>query len=382
MKIGVDIRVLMDRYYSGIAHYSANLLNELIKISDDQEYRLFYNSFRNIDEKMSKWKSERTKLVSTKYPNKLFNYFAQKLLKKPEIDKLLGDIDIFWSPHFNFTNLSEKSKHVLTIHDLSFMRYPEYFSRRKNFWHKAVSLKEQAKKCQALIAVSNNTKNDIIELLGIAEEKVFVVYSGLNKFKGHISYDDELSFLEKHQLKNNYILYLGNIEPRKNIAGLINAYNILRDRNIRLVDTQLVLAGGTGWKNREIYLARENSPYKENIKFIGHVSTKEREILFKKANFLVYPSFYEGFGFPPLEAMEASLPVITSNISSLPEVVENAALTINPYDINDLARSMELLIYNNDLKETLKKEGKIQAEKFKWSKTAKKYLEIFKTFSL
>lgn len=382
MKIGVDIRVLMDRYYSGIAHYSANLLNELIKISDDQEYRLFYNSFRNIDEKMSKWKSERTKLVSTKYPNKLFNYFAQKLLKKPEIDKLLGDIDIFWSPHFNFTNLSEKAKHILTIHDLSFMRYPEYFSRRKNFWHKAVSLKEQAKKCQALIAVSNNTKNDIIELLGIAEEKVFVVYSGLNKFKGHISYDDELSFLEKHQLKNNYILYLGNIEPRKNIAGLINAYNILRDRNIRLVDTQLVLAGGTGWKNREIYLARENSPYKENIKFIGHVSTKEREILFKKANFLVYPSFYEGFGFPPLEAMEASLPVITSNISSLPEVVENAALTINPYDINDLARSMELLIYNNGLKETLKKEGKIQAEKFKWSKTAKKYLEIFKTFSL
>ncbi len=381
MKIGVDIRVLMDRYYSGIAHYSANLLSELIKSSDDHQYRLFYNSYRNIDKKMSKWKNDRTKLVSTKYPNKFFNYFCQKLLKEPKIDKLLGGVDIFWSSHFNFTNLSENTKHVLTIHDLSFMRYPEFFSLRKNFWHSAVNLKNQAKKCRAIIAVSNNTKQDIVELLKVPEEKVFVVYSGLNKFTSSISYDEENDFINKHQLKDNFILYLGNIEPRKNISGLINAYNVLRDRNIRLVDTQLILAGATGWKNREIYLARENSPYKESIKFIGHINTKEREILFKKANCLVYPSFYEGFGFPPLEAMEAGLPVITSNVSSLPEVVEKAALTINPFDINDLARSMEILIYNHSLREHLIAEGRIQANKFQWSKTAQEYLKIFNQIS-
>jgi glycosyltransferase involved in cell wall biosynthesis len=378
MKIGVDIRVLMDRYYSGIAHYSANLLSELIKSSDDHQYRLFYNSFKKIDGKMSKWQGERTKLVATKYPNKLFNYIGQKLLKRPRIDKLLGEIEVFWSPHFNFTSLSPKTKHVVTIHDLSFMRYPEFFNQRKNFWHKAINLKQQLKKCQAIIAVSNNTKADIIELLKVPEEKVFVIYSGLNKYSHKISQGEENDFLEKHQLKNNFILYLGNIEPRKNISGLIHAYNILRDRNIRLVDTQLVLAGATGWKNREIYLAKENSAYKENIKFIGHVNLKEREILFKRASFLVYPSFYEGFGFPPLEAMEANLPVITSNVSSLPEVVGKAALTINPYNINDLARSMELLIYDNNLRNHLIQEGKIQANKFKWSKTADQYLKIFK----
>ncbi len=377
MKIGVDIRVLMDRYYSGIAHYSDNLLNELLKNPDDHKYRLFYNSFSDIKDKMLKWEKQCTKIVSTRYPNKLFNYCGQKILKRPKIDKLLGGVDIFWSPHFNFTNLSSKTKHVLTIHDLSFMRYPKYFSRRKNFWHWAVNLKKQAQKCQALIAVSKNTKEDVVELLNVSEKKVHLVYSGLNMKNIKVKKTDEENFLKKHGLKNNYILYLGNIEPRKNISGLIYAYNILRDRNIRLVDTQLVLAGATGWKNREIYQARENSPYKDSIKFIGYVGSYEREILYRKAICLTYPSFYEGFGFPPLEAMNKLLPVITSNVSSLPEVVEKAALTINPYDINDIARAMELVIYDKALRSELIIKGQLQANKFQWSKTAKQYLEIF-----
>lgn len=377
MKIGVDIRVLMDRYYSGIAHYSANLLTELIKNPDDHKYRLFYNSFTNIEDKMSKWQGERSKLVSTKYPNKLFNYLGQKALKRPKIDKLMGGVDVFWSPHFNFTNLSHDTKHVLTIHDLSFLRSPKYFSRRKNFWHQAINLKAQVKNCHSIIAVSKNTKADIIELLGVPEKKVHLVYSGLNRRQVEIDKEREKNFFKKHNLKKNYILYLGNIEPRKNISGLIYAYNILRDRNIRLVDTQLVLAGAPGWKNREIFQARENSPYKDNIKFIGYVGSQEREILYKHASFLTYPSFYEGFGFPPLEAMCRLLPVITSNVSSLPEVVEKAALTINPYDINDLASAMELLIYDKNLRSDLIVKGQLQASKFKWSKTAKEYLQIF-----
>ncbi len=377
MKIGVDIRVLMDRYYSGIAHYSNNLLHELLKSSDDHKYSLFYNSFKDINCRMLKLGNNRTKIVSTRYPNKLFNYCCQKILRQPKIDKILGGVDIFWSPHFNFTNLSHNTKHVLTIHDLSFIRYPKYFSKRKNFWHWAVNLKKQAQNCQALIAVSKNTKEDIIELLNVSEKKVHLVYSGLNTKSLKVNEADEKNFFKKHGLKKNYILYLGNIEPRKNISGLIYAYNILRDRNIRLVDTQLVLAGATGWKNRDIYQARENSPYKDNIKFIGYVGSYDREILYRNAICLTYPSFYEGFGFPPLEAMSKSLPVITSNVSSLPEVVEKAALTINPYDINDLARAMELLIYKQDLRSDLILKGQVQASKFQWSKTAKDYLEIF-----
>jgi len=378
MKIGVDIRVLMDQKYSGISYYTANLLSALLKEADDSKYHLFYNSFDDIENRMKKWEGKSSKLVFSSYPNKLFNYFGQKLLAYPKIDKLLGDIDIFWSPHFNFTSLKNDNQHVLTIHDLSFMRYPNFFSCRKNFWHQSINLPKLAKNCRALVAVSKNTRDDIIELLKVPVEKVHLIYSGLNTEKKDINKEKINLFFKKHGLKPNFILYLGNIEPRKNISGLIYAYNLLRDANVRLIDTQLVLAGQVGWKNRDIFQARENSPYKNDIKFIGYVDEEEKEILYKESIFLSYPSFYEGFGFPPLEAMARSLPVITSNVSSLPEVVENSAITINPYDVNDLAKTMELLIYNQDLRTNLINKGKEQVKKFSWGKAAKQYLDLFK----
>ncbi len=377
MKIGVDIRALMDRQYSGIAGYTASLLKALIAEDDDNQYRLFYNSFSNIQTRMNSWSSSRTQIVSTAWPNKLFNYFGQKILAQPKLDSKLGPIDLFWSPHFNFTRLNKKTKHVLTIHDLSFMRYPAFFNRRKNFWHQAINLPKLVESCQALVAVSENTRQDIIELLKLPADKVHLIYSGLDKIKKIPSQTETDDFLKKHQLKPNFILYLGNIEPRKNISGLIYAYNLLRDHNVRLVDTQLVLAGATGWKNRAIFQARENSPYREDIKFIGYVDQADKEILYRQAIVLTYPSFYEGFGFPPLEAMARLLPVITSNVSSLPEVVEAAALTVNPYDVNDLAKAMELLIYDQALRSDLIIKGQLQAEKFQWSKTARDYLQLF-----
>lgn len=382
MKIGVDIRVLMDKHYSGIALYSANLLDNLLKIDKESEYYFYYNSFFNIRDKFKIWEKERVKIVSTRYPNKLYNYFFQKLLNKPKIDNFLPrDLDLFFSPHFNFTSLNNTTKHVLTIHDLSFMRYPEFFNYRKNFWHSLINLKKLTKDTKRIVAVSENTKRDIVELLNVSENKVEVIYSGINLNIKAVIKEKKERFIKKHSLKKNFILYIGNIEPRKNITGLIYAYNLLRDKNVKLVDTQLVLAGAMGWKNRAIYQARENSPYHEDIKFIGYVNQEEKEYLYEEAIYLCYPSFYEGFGFPPLEAMAKSLAVITSNVSSLPEVVGSSALLINPYDINDLATAMELLYFDNTLREDLIKKGKEQIKLFNWQKTALKYLNLFKRIS-
>lgn len=378
MRIGVDIRVLMDSHYSGIANYTANLLNTLLKHEDDNTYHLFYNSFRDIRFRMDRWSTNRSQILSTRWPNKIFNYLGQKLLTYPKIDKKLNKVDIFWSPHFNFTNLSKETKHVLTIHDLSFMRYPEFFSRRKNFWHQSLNLPKLVKNCNSLVAVSENTKKDIIDLLPVLENKVNIIYSGLDKTRAEISDDKVKKFLINHNLKPGFILYLGNIEPRKNICGLIYAYNLLRDHNVSLVDTQLVLAGARAWKSNAIFQARENSPYRDDIKFIGYVDKNEKEVLYQQAKIFTYPSFYEGFGFPPLEAMARSLPVITSNVSSLPEVVGDAALTINPYDVNDLAKAMELLIKDKELYDFFVNKGIKQANKFLWSKTASQYLQLFK----
>lgn len=379
MKIGVDIRVLMDKQYSGVAEYSSALLRAMLRLNKTDEFSFFYNSFRDVSARIGSFDHPKLKIYRSSYPNRIFNYALQQFFSWPKIDNLVGNCDVFWSPHINFSNFSNRTKHVLSIHDISFLRYPEFFSRRKNFWHRALDLPKLAQEASKIIAVSENTRRDIIELLQVREDKVTTIYSGVNKAVPLPSPIEEKKFFIKHDLKDNFIFYLGTIEPRKNVAGLIYAYNRFRDENIKIVDMQLVLAGAKGWKNRSIYRAWEQSPYRRDIKFLGYVSPEEKELLYKRAGIFVYPSYYEGFGLPVLEAMHRGLPVITSNVSSLPEVAGSAAITLNPYDINEIARALELLINNNSLKKSLSEQGKIQAEKFSWDKAAEEYLNVFRS---
>ncbi len=142
MKIGVDIRVLMDEYYSGVSLYAANLLTAITAQDQANEYKLFYNSWNDLSERMDRWQQKNAIIVGSRIPNKIFNYFGQKIFHSPKIDQLIGGVDIFWSPHFNFTCLSAKPKKIITVHDLSFWRYPEFFSFRKNFWHRSLDVKK------------------------------------------------------------------------------------------------------------------------------------------------------------------------------------------------------------------------------------------------
>lgn len=369
----------MDKQYSGVSEYTAALLRELLRLDQENEYRLFYNSFQDVRARIGHFNHPRLSVTHTVYPNRVFNYCLQKGLAWPKLDRLVGGADVFWSPHINFSRFSDATKPVLTIHDISFLHYPEFFSWRKNLWHRALALRKLAAACTAIVAVSENTRQDIIELLRVPEEKVKTIYSGLIAPAPLPGPEEEKNFFRRHELKPNFILYLGTIEPRKNIAGLIYAYNRLRDDNVKLVDMQLVLAGGNGWRNRGIYHAWEDSPYRRDIKFVGYVSAREKELLYRRAEIFVYPSYYEGFGLPALEAMAHNLPVITSNVSSLPEVVGAAALSVNPYDINEIAKALELVATNPELKSRLIVAGREQAQKFSWEKTAKQYLELFQS---
>ncbi len=390
MKIGVDIRVLMDKYYSGVSQYTANLLTAIFELDKTNEYKLFYNSWNNLDLKLATWNRANSNVIGRHIPNKIFNYFFQKLLARPKIDLALGGVDVFWSPHFNFTSLSKNTKKVVTVHDLSFLRYPEFFSARKNFWHKALGIKKTLQSSDIIIAVSENTKNDIIELLKIPSEKIKVIYSGNN-----ICAEKELSdnvpasetkaqsdIITKNKLTGRLILYLGTIEPRKNIATLIEAYNDLRLKNPEFSDLKLVLAGACGWKNKKIYKKWNESPFKEDIVFLGYISQSERDILYSKSLVFVYPSFYEGFGFPPLEAMSHGLPVICSNVSSLPEVVGSAALMINPFKALEITDALETIINDEPFREMLIKKGYERSKLFTWEKTAKEYLEVFRDLQI
>lgn len=390
MKIGVDARVLMDEYYSGVSEYAANLLNAIFALDSENDYKLFYNSSKNLDERFKPWNRANSRVIASHIPNKIFNYLGQKIFSYPKIDKELGGVDVFLSPHFNFTELSKDTKRIITVHDLSFLRYPEFFSVRKNIWHRALGVKKIIKKADLIIAVSENTKQDIIELVGIAPEKIKVIYSGNNVSKKDLTEDEKnifnneaAEFLAKNNLTGRLVLYLGTIEPRKNISGLIAAYNELRDKDIKsgankFSDLKLVLAGASGWKNKKIYTEWRKSPYKNDIVFLGYISQKEKEILYNSAAVFVYPSYYEGFGFPPLEAMTYGLPVICSNISSLPEVVSDAALIINPFEIKEITEAMEMILSDEVLRQSFVKKGYERAKIFTWEKTAQEYLKTFK----
>lgn len=391
MKIGVDIRVLIDEHYSGISEYTANLLFAMLEVDKDDEFRLFYNSYHNLDKRLARWNRINSQVIGTHWSNKIFNYCLQKVFKYPRIDKVLGGVDVFWSPHFNFTELSAPStglKKNITVHDLSFLRYPQFFSGRKNFWHKSLGVKKILKESDQIIAVSENTKNDIIELAGIGADKIKVIYSGNNIVKKDWPDDKIKNLLDKHKIDGSFILYVGNIEPRKNIGGLIEAYEMMRRESEQLAcdngemdkfkDLSLVLAGAPGWKNKKIYAAWHESPYRDQIKFLGYINEEEKGILYSKAAVFAYPSYYEGFGFPPLEAMTYGVPVVCSNVSSLPEIVAEAGIMINPYKPEEIAEALKLVLTDENIRTRLIAAGFEREKLFSWDKAAKEYLHMFK----
>lgn len=378
MKIGVDIRVLMDKHYSGISEYTANLLLAILAQDKNSEYQLFYNSYHDLDGRLEKWNGHNSQVIGLHYPNKVFNYCLQKIFDYPRLDKVLGGVDVFWSPHFNFTSLSGPEsglKKVITVHDLSFLRYPQFFSGRKNFWHKALGVKKILREADMIIAVSENTKNDIVELAGIAADKVRVIYSGNNVAKKEWPEEKIRACFDKFGIKDPFILYVGNIEPRKNISGLIKAYDKLRSEGKNI---DLVLAGAPGWKDSQIHKDWQASSYKNQIKFLGYINEEEKEILYSRASVFVYPSFYEGFGFPPLEAMTYGVPVVCSNVSSLPEIVSNAAIMINPGKPAEIAGAIKMIMADERLRARLIASGYERAKVFSWGKTAQEYLKLFK----
>ncbi|MDO8592548.1 MAG: glycosyltransferase family 1 protein [bacterium] len=381
MKIGIDIRTLMDARPSGVSEYTLNLVKEILKLDHGNEYRLFYNCFGACPH-VPEFAGENVKMVKYNYPNKIFNYPLAKFFNCPKIDQALA-VDAWFMPHINFVGLSGRVKSIITVHDLSFLRHPEFFNRRKNFWHKMINVKKLLNKFDVIVAVSENTKRDIIELCGINPEKIKVIYSGIGSEYGQISniqypISNKISnsnnqIKSKYNLPDKFILYLGTIEPRKNVDGIIRAYNELRIMNNELRDYKLVIAGARGWKSEKIYEEWERSEFKADIIFLGYVDSHDKIYLYNLAGVFIYPSFYEGFGLPPLEAMACGVPVIASYAASLPEVAGGAALMADPYNINQLARALAAVLTDEKLKNKLIAGGLEQAKNFSWEKAARQY---------
>lgn len=345
---------------SGIEEYARNLLRELLAIDQKNEYEIFTNR-------------------KFYMPGKIFD-FTSRFLKWPAVDELTK-ADLIFSPHFNILH-SKKAPRIITVHDLSFIHHPYFFSKKQRLWHWLQNIKQQTKDAAAIVAVSQSTKKDLINTLGIPEEKIRVIYSGIPSTNAKFEAQNLQSVQDSEQ---PYILYLGTLEPRKNVLSVVRAFNILKKDVINSTNStpnllkkyKLILAGKIGWLCKDVLREIKKSPFRDDIIVKGKVSSKEREILYKNASVFVYPSFFEGFGFPPLEAQAAGCPVVASKRTALPEILGQSAVLINPWETSSLAEAIKKILMNSKFKQDLIKRGLENVKRFSWKKAAEQMLLLF-----
>ncbi len=379
MQIAVDARPLLAKQISGIPEYTGRLIDALTTAHPEVEWQLFYSSWQQRpDNWLALGDKPNVRWCPLKYPNKLINGAAW-LFDRPRLDKYCP-ADILLLPHFNFTPLTGQTPTVLTIHDLSFLRQPEFFSWRRRFWHASLHLQKLVNRANRIVAISEYTKHDLMELLAVPEEKITVIYSAANPAFQPIAANDKrlIRCRQNYNLPQRFILSLATCEPRKNLVNIIRAYDNLRQRRPDLADCQLVIAGGQGWKQGAARTAWRQAINRQDIHWLGYLPAADLPALYNLASLIVYPSFYEGFGLPVLEAMASGRPVIAAAATALPEIAGSAAVLVDPADNLALSRAMEQVLINRQLAEQLAQAGLHQASQFSWQKTAEEYWKLLK----
>lgn len=283
------------------------------------------------------------------------------------------NLDLIHNPAQIPTIFKFKQKNVVTVHDIITLIYPEKHPFKRQLLYKFL-LPRTLKNADKIITVSEHTKNDLIKYFHISGEKIKVIHNGVSqKFKP--LNDTQISEVKnKYNLDFPFILYVGTLEPRKNIPALIQAFKLLDKQNL---PHKLVIAGKKGWKYREIFEMIEELNLSEDVVFTGYVPDNDLPALYNASDLFVYPSIYEGFGLPPLEAMACGTPVITSDTSSLPEVVGNAGITIDPKDVNLLSTMMYEVLTNDSLKQEMINKGLNRAKLFSWELCAVETLKLY-----
>lgn len=361
MRIGIDIRALMEGRTTGVQIYIINLLHALFRLDRDNRYLLFANSRRDISGLLPEFPYANVELRLFRYPNKLFN-LAQKYLRWPKVDRLLGGLDLFFSPHWRVTALTATVPLLLTFHDLSFEIMPNFFTIRQRLWHRLQNLRQAARAAWRIVAVSQSTKHDLVNLYGTPARKIQVIYPGVPEAQPETFIAD---------LPPRYFLAFGTFEPRKNLEAALAAYE--EYFRTAAAPLPLVLAGSPGWKAElKIPAHLQNS-----VKIFQSVSEGQKTHLYRHAFALIFLSFYEGFGFPVLEAAAAGVPVICGFGTSLSEVGQDFALFANPLRPNQAAAAMSELARDRQFYKKLQEAGRRAAAKFTWDGCARHVLNLF-----
>lgn len=369
MKVGIIADMVTDKK-TGVGNYACRCATNLFRIDCQNTYTIIHYSIE-----ISKYFDYKNnlKFFIVKKPEIFLGSIIRKLVLFPRLihEK---DFDIVHDT-YQLGPLFIRNEHCLTIttvHDL----VPVLFSEAPfitKVRHRII-MPVLMRRIDKIIADSNSTKQDIISIFNIPEEKIKVIHLAADEQFKPLDNDIVIEIKQKYNVNFPFILYVGTLEPRKNITTLIKAFYELKKKNL---EHKLVIAGKKGWKYKEIFETINNLNLQNEVKFTGYVPDEDLPGLYNGADLFVYPSLYEGFGLPPLEAMACGIPVITSNTSSLPEVVGNAGIMVDPLDVNKFAYSINEVLTNGALNMELRKKGLERAKMFSWEKCARETLKVY-----
>ena len=374
MRIGIDASLVVGNR-AGVGWYTASLIEALAEVDHQNKYVLYPFFYHIFDPRFKELvaPSKSFSIRFTALPEDWIRY----LWFHPRIPRhwLLGKVDVLHSTTYCCPRL-HSGKLIVTIYDVSFLHHPE-FHTEANRVHCLTGTLETAMQADRIIAISQSTKRDLVEYFNVRDDKIVVTpLSARKEFYPRPRPEVEAFVSRRWGLETPYLLSVGTVEPRKNLKCLVRVYCDLPEeiRN----HYPLIIAGGEGWLDSDIYQWILENGAQSNIRFLGYVPASDLPWLYCGATCFVYPSLYEGFGLPALEAMASGIPVITSNTSSLPEVVGDTGLLIDPRSDQELRSAISKVLSDPELRQRLSRKGLDRAREFSWEQTARETLKVYK----
>jgi glycosyltransferase involved in cell wall biosynthesis len=365
LRIAIDARKLRDY---GIGTYVRNLLRHLSRIDTTTEYVMLCHGQ---DCGMADELGDNFRAVLENAPG----YSVQEQFRIPLALRREG-IDLFHAPHYVLPPLTP-CKSIVTIHDCIHLRFPQYLPNKLGYAYARASLWTAAHRSNRVLTVSEASKRDILRYFHIPPDKIDVIYNGIDERFGEPPPPDEIARVrERYQLDGPFVLYAGNIKPHKNLERVIEAFHLLR-RGGGMDQVKLLIIGDQVSKYATLRRAVHKYKLHKHVRFFGFVADQTLAVLYRLAGVFVFPSLYEGFGLPPLEAMACGTPVVTSNVSSLPEVVGDAAILVDPLDAAAIAEAMRRVLSDPALRAEMSRKGLARTAEFSWERSVRRVHEIY-----